>query len=115
MNDDLLTKSGNTLCFFLLSRNQVSLMDYRTLQLHQQFSTNGSGPSPSSDSETASTHLFRIAQAAAGLSGRGIRRLPFLAHAGFVQAPVAQMTTYLYGLHRAVQQEQHTRQQFIQQ
>ncbi|KAF9319676.1 Pachytene checkpoint protein 2 [Podila horticola] len=93
----------------------VALMDYRTLQLHQQFSTNGSGASPSSDSETASTHLFRIAQAAAGLSGRSIRRLPFLAHAGFVQAPVAHMMAYLYGLHQAVQQEQHTRQQFTQQ
>ncbi|KAG0039647.1 Pachytene checkpoint protein 2 [Podila clonocystis] len=94
---------------------KISLMDYRTLQLHQQLSTSGSGPLPSSDSETASTHLFRIAQGAAGLSGRSIRRLPFLAHAGFVQAPVAQMMTYLYGLHQAVQQEQHARKQFNQQ
>ncbi|KAG0069071.1 Pachytene checkpoint protein 2, partial [Podila epicladia] len=94
---------------------KITLMDYRTLHLHQQFSTNSSGPLPASDSETASTHLFRIAQAAVGLSGRSIRRLPFLAHAGFVQAPVAHMTTYLYGLHRAVQQEQNTQQQFIQQ
>lgn len=90
-------------------------MDHRTLQLHQQFANGANGPSPASDSETVSTHLYRIAQAAAGLSGRSIRRLPFLAHAGFVQAPVADMMRYLYALHQAVQQEQHTRQQFNQQ
>ncbi|KAI9238823.1 MAG: thyroid hormone receptor interactor 13 [Podila humilis] len=94
---------------------KVSLMDYRRLQLHQQFVNGANGSSPASDSEIASTHLYRIAQAAVGLSGRSIRRLPFLAHAGFVQAPFADMVRYLYALHLAVQQEQHTRQQFNQQ
>ncbi|XP_037078013.1 pachytene checkpoint protein 2 homolog isoform X2 [Pollicipes pollicipes] len=50
----------------------------------------------------SSLRLWQIAQASRGLSGRTLRKLPFLAHALFVSTPSATMAEYLAALEAAV-------------
>jgi len=55
--------------------------------------------------------LFRFAKEANGLSGRGLRKLPFLAHAMFVRKHTASLPTFLQGLLSAIRFELKAREQ----
>ncbi|KAG0286196.1 Pachytene checkpoint protein 2 [Linnemannia gamsii] len=50
--------------------------------------------------------LYRISELAQGMSGRAIRKLPFLAHANHLQVSVCTMDAFLIALLRTVQDEQ---------
>ncbi|KAF9203061.1 Pachytene checkpoint protein 2 [Haplosporangium sp. Z 27] len=50
--------------------------------------------------------LYQIAGLAIGMSGRAIRKLPFLAHAGYIQSPATTMDTFLVALHMTIVNEQ---------
>lgn len=55
--------------------------------------------------------LKSIAEKCVGLSGRALRKLPFLAHALFVQKTLTTIEEYLFALDRAVQRESSVRAQ----
>ncbi|KAG0380909.1 Pachytene checkpoint protein 2 [Mortierella sp. AD032] len=52
------------------------------------------------------TDLKRISELAQGMSGRAIRKLPFLAHANYLQVSVSTMSAFLEALQRTVHDEQ---------
>ncbi|KAK3845222.1 MAG: P-loop containing nucleoside triphosphate hydrolase protein, partial [Linnemannia gamsii] len=52
------------------------------------------------------TELKRISELAQGMSGRAIRKLPFLAHANYLQVSVSTMGAFLEALQRTVHDEQ---------
>ena len=59
--------------------------------------------------ESPSTSLLKAADMAEGLSGRALRKLPFQAHAFYVQQPKCPTAVYMRALQRAVQKEQKAR------
>eukprot|EP00741_Cyanophora_paradoxa_P008361 tig00001302_g8088.t1 len=58
-----------------------------------------------SDAYKCSQLLYQAALKCEGLSGRSLRKLPFLAHAGFLQAPSSTFERYVWGLHAAAERE----------
>ncbi|KAF9109417.1 Pachytene checkpoint protein 2 [Mortierella sp. AM989] len=78
----------------------VTLMNWREYQFYYRLS----------DCDDQTVHraqvLYQIAGLAAGMSGRAIRKLPFLAHAGYIQSPTTAMDIFLAALQRAVEAEQ---------
>lgn len=50
-------------------------------------------------------HLKRVSDKCDGLSGRALRKLPFLAHAYFVKTPQCSLETYMNALEQAVSKE----------
>ena len=52
-----------------------------------------------------SCKLYAIAGKAVGLSGRALRKLPFLAHALFVQVASTSVESYLVALDKAIDHE----------
>jgi hypothetical protein len=63
------------------------------------------------DNSPLSIKLLEIANKCNGLSGRALRKLPFLAHALFVQKQTVTCTDYLHALDQAVQRETLVREQ----
>jgi SpoVK/Ycf46/Vps4 family AAA+-type ATPase len=59
--------------------------------------------------------LKNIAEKSQGLSGRALRKLPFLAHAMFVQKPVVTCEEFLHSLERAADRESTVRAQLVEQ
>ncbi|KAF9912331.1 Pachytene checkpoint protein 2 [Lobosporangium transversale] len=49
--------------------------------------------------------LYEIASVGQGLSGRAIRKLPFLAHAGYIQSDTVSLETFLEALYLAIKDE----------
>ncbi|XP_034083980.1 pachytene checkpoint protein 2 homolog [Gymnodraco acuticeps] len=52
-----------------------------------------------------SLNLRSIAQKSKGLSGRALRKLPFLAHALFVKTPTATLETFMEAMHQTVEKQ----------
>ncbi|KAK3579945.1 hypothetical protein CHS0354_020842 [Potamilus streckersoni] len=57
------------------------------------------------DATKLSINLWEIARESFGLSGRTLRKLPFIAHAIFVQCPTVNLELYLSALSRAIKQQ----------
>jgi hypothetical protein len=55
--------------------------------------------------------LLRVAAACQGLSGRALRKLPFIAHSFFVQAPSVSLDGFITALGRAAERESQSRAQ----
>ena len=53
--------------------------------------------------------LREIAQKCEGLSGRALRKIPFLAHAFFIQSSSCSLEDYLLALNAAADKESHVR------
>lgn len=68
-----------------------------------------------SDSEAKnnkySLHLYKICEKCEGLSGRALRKLPFLAHAFFIQLPNCTIQEFLNALEKCIIRESIVRQQ----
>ncbi|KAI8604789.1 pachytene checkpoint protein 2 [Dissophora ornata] len=62
---------------------------------------------------SADHRLYTIAGFAEGMSGRTIRKLPFLAHAGYIQSAATTMDVFLTALQRTVQDEQASNRQLV--
>ncbi|XP_046389216.1 pachytene checkpoint protein 2 homolog [Ischnura elegans] len=54
------------------------------------------------DATRLSIQLLNIARASEGMSGRTLRKIPFLAHAHFIQSPVVTLEDFLKALEKAV-------------
>lgn len=72
-----------------------TLLDARELQLFKH----------ALPSDHPSSRLYAIAVKCAGMSGRTLRKLPFLAHAFFVRSETVGLDGYLGALERAVEKE----------
>ncbi|ORX98587.1 pachytene checkpoint protein 2 [Basidiobolus meristosporus CBS 931.73] len=76
------------------------LMDWRGIEFYLS-----TGKTPG-----ASYKLYCVAQRCKGLSGRSLRKLPFLAHALFLQSECSDLTEYLRALELAITMELSSRQ-----
>ncbi|KAG0352591.1 Pachytene checkpoint protein 2 [Gamsiella multidivaricata] len=88
----------------IIQSQGLDLWDWRRIRLYALM------PSYSFEGEqiqvAVSRKLYDIAGLALGMSGRIIRKLPFLAHAGYIQSPTTRLDIFLNALHRVVQDEQ---------
>ncbi|KAG0263596.1 Pachytene checkpoint protein 2 [Mortierella polycephala] len=88
-------------------QSERSLMNWSTFQFHEYLVRQ---ECIDQDLKTADS-LYQIAVLAQGMSGRTIRKLPFLAHAGHIQSPsgVTTMPAFLTALYKTVNEEQAAR------
>lgn len=63
------------------------------------------------DTQAFMQALQQVARDCDGLSGRALRKMPFIAHAMFVSSITSSMDRFLKALHQAVQKEKTSRQQ----
>ncbi|RUS14475.1 P-loop containing nucleoside triphosphate hydrolase protein [Endogone sp. FLAS-F59071] len=84
-----------------LNTNRDQLADWRTVELFQHNLEEHVSPS---------RRLFAIAKQCEGMSGRSMRKLPFLAHSHYLQVPFASLDTYLTALERTAKDEHRARQ-----
>ncbi|KAJ8922930.1 hypothetical protein NQ315_001474 [Exocentrus adspersus] len=59
-----------------------------------------------------SRQLWRVCEKSLGLSGRSLRKIPFLAHALFLDKPVVSLTEFLAAMEKAAENEHLDRQYF---
>ncbi|GFG40041.1 hypothetical protein Cfor_10534 [Coptotermes formosanus] len=74
-------------------------------------------PQMEQDNTTAlrlSMELFEIARQSEGLSGRTLRKIPFLAHAYYVQVPQVSLEDFIKAMHKAVIKQMAERKDFPQ-
>ncbi|KAF9181066.1 Pachytene checkpoint protein 2 [Haplosporangium sp. Z 767] len=86
-------------------QSERSLMNWSAFQFYQYLMRE---VCTDHDLKTADS-LYQISGQAQGMSGRAIRKLPFLAHAGHIQSPVTTMTAFLAALSKTVNEEQAAR------
>mmetsp|Transcript_1268 Transcript_1268/g.2485 ORF Transcript_1268/g.2485 Transcript_1268/m.2485 type:complete len:427 (+) Transcript_1268:210-1490(+) len=89
-------------CISELMRVGIIAPHVELLPLAEMTSERVNAPEAAKD---PSCTLLSHAKEAAGLSGRGLRKLPFLAHAMFVQSQAATLPVYLQGLRAAIRFE----------
>ncbi|KAJ9588802.1 hypothetical protein L9F63_017913 [Diploptera punctata] len=72
--------------------------------------------SPVNENSTVATqlsfHLLEVARQSTGLSGRTLRKIPFLAHAYYVQAPQVSLEDFIKAMQKAVTKQLQDRQEF---
>ncbi|KAI9032270.1 pachytene checkpoint protein 2 [Hyaloraphidium curvatum] len=81
------------------NKRDSGLLEYRELEVFRHML----------GSDHPSARLFAIAQKCEGMSGRSLRKLPFLAHAFYVQSERSSLDTYLKALDLAVCNEHRAR------
>lgn len=81
------------------NHRDTGLMDYRELEIFRH----------ALPADHPSFLLYSIASKCAGMSGRSLRKLPFLAHAFFVQSERTSLDLYLKALDQAVDRELQSR------
>ncbi|XP_076063149.1 pachytene checkpoint 2 protein isoform X2 [Oratosquilla oratoria] len=57
------------------------------------------------ETTTLSSELWKTSRRSEGLSGRTLRKIPFLAHAMYVQSSSSNLSTFLFAMMRAVEQQ----------
>jgi len=82
-----------------VSTCDTGLMDYRELEIFRH----------ALPQDNPSALLYAIAAKCNGMSGRSLRKLPFLAHAFYIQSERTSLDTYLRALDQAVDRELESR------
>ncbi|KAJ8928793.1 hypothetical protein NQ314_018592 [Rhamnusium bicolor] len=59
-----------------------------------------------------SKHLFRVCEKSLGLSGRSLRKIPFIAHALFLEKSLVSLSEFLLAMEKAVEKEHMERKYF---
>lgn len=93
-------------CIFELQKVDIITSKHTILPLRQLDIASGIGENTFI---SYSLRLKELSQKSVGLSGRTLRKLPFLAHALFIQRSTVNLDTYLDALSKAIDKEFHDR------